>query len=257
MEKKIIVLLLCLACFLVQGCVTVSTYKIAPEILEGQKKIDRDGIEAVISHKKTASVFVRAMSGIYSVEENPAFLIGVSADKELNISPENIQAYVDGKPHHILNHDELLADIKYRHDTAVDSLKNQYTSRSRQLADSSVKDANDPAVFEPNPGRRNLVGSTEQYGYKIDKKGMTEGLADAEKEMNAGIDALERKATEEVKALNSTFLVREATIKPNTWYRGQLKLTKIPDAGKPHEIKLVISLAGEEYQFEIKTSANK
>ena len=255
MEKRIIFILLCLVCFGIQGCVSVSTYKIVPEILDGQKKLDRDGIDAVISHTKTASVFIRPMSESYAAEDNPAIVIGVSGDKVLSLSPENVLAYVDGKPHDILDHDQLLADIKYRHDAAVDSLKTQYNTRSKQLADTSLKDTSDPAVFEPNESQRNTIGSTEKYGYKLDKKGMSQGLADAEKQMQSGIEALERKTTEEIKLLNSTFLLRDTTVEPGTWYRGQIKLAKIPDAGKPHTIKLVITLAGEAHQFSVKTSA--
>ncbi len=257
MEKRIIVLLLCFMCLLVQGCVSVSTYKMTPEVLAEQKKIDREGIEAVISHKKTASVFIRPMASEYSVEDNPAIVIGVSSENELKISPDDIQAYIDGNAHHILTHDELLTDIKVRHDASVEALKQQYAARSQDLADSSIKDANDPAVFEPNPGRRNAIGNTEQYGYKLDKKGLTEGISDAEEQMDTAIKALNEEAKEKVKNLNTTFILRETTIQPNTWYRGQVKLAKIPDAGKPHDIKLVVSVAGEEHQFTVKTSANK
>lgn len=257
MEKRIIVLLMFWVCLMIQGCFSVSTYKLTPEVLEGQKPIDREGVKAVLSHKKNASVFIRPMTELYSQGDNPVFLIGITGEKELAISPEDVQAYVDGTPHHILTHDELLADIKERHDAAVDAAKKANTARSQQIADLSMKSTSDPAVFDPNESTKNSIGNTEKYGYKLDKKGLTEGIADAATQLDVNIEAINTKTKEEVTNLNATYLLRKTTIQPNTWYRGQLRIVKIPDAGNPHEIKMVVTVAGEEHQFVIKTAAVK
>ena len=257
MEKRIIVLLTCFVCLLIQGCVSDATYTITPQVLKGQKKLDREGIEAVISHKKNSSVFVRLMTKTYSPNDYPAILIGITGDKEIGISPESIKAYIDGNPCHILTHDELFEDIKERHQASLDSIKQQYSARSQQLADSSIKDAKDPSVFEPNEAMKNTIGNTEQYGYKLDKKGLSQGMAEAEKEMETRKKEIERQTIEAVKNLNSTFILRKATIEPKTWYRGQIKISKISNVKKIHDIKLVISIEGEEHQFEIKTSVAK
>jgi hypothetical protein len=109
MKKIIFTFVLCL---LIQGCAPTLTYKLDPQVLNGQEQISQEGTKAVISQKK-ARVAIRPLTDTYSLEDRPAFVISVYATEEpFNFSTENIQVFVDDNRHRVFTYDELVADIK-------------------------------------------------------------------------------------------------------------------------------------------------
>ena len=252
MEKRIIILLLCL---LVQGCVSSSTFKIKPEILTDQIKVDKGGFDTVVSQKKI-SVYVRPGAATYTQDDSPEIVVGVICVKEINFSPDDIKAFVDGKPHHILTHEESIEAIKEQYYAAAKAIKDKYEGNSKQAEDKSMKNADDPAFFEPSSARRGTVENSNYGGVRLDAKTMQEGKDTAETLAKIDRDTLNKQTKEKLTTLLSTEL-KETTVPPDEWYQGQIKIAKIPNTGKPHVIKLVVTVEGEEHQFLLKTQVVK
>ncbi len=233
-------------CFLVQGCVsTTPTMKLFPQVLNSQKIINQEDSEAVISHKRS-SVALRPPPDGYSLEARPMIYVSVyGTEKPFDFSTEDIQVFVDGKPHRVLACDELQAEIKAQKDKRVAQIESRYDDRSRKIADTGYK-STDAGVAMPK--RAEAPGDTAQYGYKYDIAGVTADQSDIEANKEAEINAVELETAKTLTALNEVML-KKTTVEPNKWHRGYVALEKIPDPAQPHEIKMIVAVAGEEHEF--------
>jgi hypothetical protein len=44
-------------------------------------------------------------------------------------------------------------------------------------------------------------------------------------------------------------MLQKATVEPNEWHRSFVAIEKIPDPARPHEIKIIVPVAGEGHEF--------
>lgn len=100
-------------CFLLYGCSSTKTITIKPQALDGQHMVVQDGFRTVLSPKKVL-VAVRSGSHIYLSEGRPTFVVTVanSLNEPFEFSTENIQVFIDDKPHHVFTYDELVEDVR-------------------------------------------------------------------------------------------------------------------------------------------------
>jgi hypothetical protein len=243
MKKTFFTLLLCL---LIQGCLsTTTTMELVPQVLSGQKIINQEDAEAVISHKKS-SVALRPPPDGYSLEARPMIYVSVyGTEKPFDFSTEDIQIFVDGNPHRVLTYDELEAEIKSKKEKTLAQIELRYDDRSRKIADTGYKSTAEEVAA---PKRAETPGDTAQYGYKYDIAGVTADQSDIEANKEAEINALERETERTLIALNAVML-KKTTVEPNKWHRGYVAIEKIPDPARPHEINIVVAVAGEEHEF--------
>jgi hypothetical protein len=244
MKKTFFTLLLCL---LIQGCVSTAptAMKLIPQVLSGQKIIDQDDSEAVISHKKS-SVALRPPPDGYSLDARPMIYVSLyGTEKPFDFSTEDIQIFVDGNPHRVLTYDELEAEIKSKKDKTIAQIELRYDDRSRKIADTAYKSTAEEVAMPP---RAETPGDTAQYGYKYDIAGLTADQSDVEANKEAEINAVEIETEKTLATLNAVML-KKTTVEPNKWYRGYVAIEKIPDPARSHEIKIIVAVAGEEHEF--------
>ena len=237
-------------CLLIQGCAstTTITMKLVPQVLNEQKIIDQDGSNAVISHKKS-SVALRPPPDGYSLEGRPMIYVSVyGTEKSFDFSTENIQAFVDGNPHRVLAYDDLEAEIKSKKEKKVTEIETRYEAQSRNTAEGGYT-SNVGAV--PGPGSKR-AGDGEYRGAvssaQMHVENVAEGQSDLEVKKKAEIDAIEIETEKTLAALNAVML-KKTTVLPNKWHRGYTAIEKIPDPARPHEIKIIVAVAGEEHEF--------
>ncbi len=253
MAKKIILLLVCL---LIQGCVTVSSYKLTPQISQGQTKLDREGIVTVAATDKTKKVGVIARAGElnYSAADQPTIVVGVNGIKPFDFSTDNIKAYVDGSPHKVYTYEDLVSAIKERYRVGKIAIDKEYEELNRLAADNSKKDASNPSVFSPSQlDGPNVVGNSYKQQYKYDFDEMNSTKTEAAEKAKSSLKGLTEELEEDLKKINSTAL-QKTTVPANEWFQRQITLEKIEDPDKPHTIKIVINVMDEETTFTFNTS---
>jgi hypothetical protein len=253
MERRIIVFVLSLMMFLVQGCVTVTSYKFAPEVLSGQKVDEQQGAKRIVSNKKAGAVYVRSVKDMYTQDDYPEIEVGVFSEKSFDFSPDDIKVFVDGNPHKVLTLDEVVAEIKERYTAGVETIKKRNDEKIRQMVDSSKKNPNDPAVFSPSAlDSANVPGQSYQSQYKYDFKSIGASNQQAASAAEAEIRVLKEETEKNLKTILSAYHVK-ATVPANKWYPGEVKLAKLADPSKPHDIKVIVKAVGEEHEFLIKS----
>jgi len=245
MKNIIFTLFLCL---LIQGCVSTSTlFKLVPQTLNGQQKIYEEGVEGVISQKK-ARVAIRPSADTYSSENRPTILVSLyGTEKPFDFSTEDIKVFVDGNPHRVFTYDELIAEIKSRHEKLIEDQKLRYDEKTREVAREARKST---AIQGPHPGSSDnkIIGDTSQYGYIYDLEEVAYGQSDIEGRTEKEIEAIEIETQQTLYALYSTML-RKTTVSPNEWFSGYVTMEKIPNPSRVHEIKVIVTVAGEEHEF--------
>lgn len=244
---KKIVLLIGL-CFLLQGCVA-SFYTLSPRVLDNQKKIDRGGIESVLSTKKEGSVLVRGVSDQFSSEDRPKFVVGVYGEKEFTFSSANVKAYVDGKPLKVFSLEEIVDEVKNNLEARILEAKESFKAKSRKaVEDNAQKDSREinTNIFTSSKTNTRIVGQSDSGIYRTDTESMEEDQKAASLELNTKIDSIKRDTAILVKNLKEKAL-RPATVPPKTWYRGEVYMDKIP--GEVHEIKVAVTLFGDKHEF--------
>jgi hypothetical protein len=199
-------------CLLIQGCASTLTLKFDPQALNGQEEISQEGAEAVISQKK-ARVTIRPSAATYSSESRPTIVVSVYGTEEpFDFSTEDIQVFVDHNPHRVFTYDELVADIKEQEKRSIEKAK-------------GVKDAE----------------------YMTSRLGAVEASS-ANTQLQANINAIQKKTKKSLKDLDSTIL-RNIRVLPYNQYSGHVTIEKIPNPTQPHQIKVMVTAAGEEHEF--------
>ncbi|GEM_PF-3212445 len=254
MEKRIIVFIISLVMLLIQGCVTTKSYRLAPEALEGQKINEQQGIKRIVSNKKAGAVYVRSVKDAYSLDDYPGIEIGLFSEKSFEFSPESIKAFVDGKQHKIMTVDEMVTAIKDNYTAGAAAIKKQEDDRNRHAVDTSKKAPNDPEVFSPSAlDSANTPGESYKSQYKYDFKSIKETKQQSSQIAEAELATLKENTEKSLKTLLSTYHVK-TTVPANKWYPGEVKLAKLVEPSKPHEIKIIVNVMGDEHEFLIRSS---
>jgi hypothetical protein len=225
-----------------------STLKLVPRALNGQQKIYQEGVEAVISRKK-ARVSVRPSADTYSSERRPTIVVSVyGTEKPFDFSTEDIKVFVDGNPHRVFTYDELAAEINERHKKRITDLKTRYDMQTRKVGNEGYKStSSNPQILSPSDNE-NIMGDTTKYGYKYDVSDIVRGGSEAQVDLDRETRAAEIQTAQALNALDSTML-KKTTVLPNTWHSGYVTMEKIFSPSKLHEIKVIVTVAGEEHEF--------
>jgi hypothetical protein len=245
MKKIIFTFVLCL---LIQGYVSAeTTMKLAPQVLNGQKIITQENSEAIISHKKS-SVALRPPPDGYSSEGRPMILVSVyGTGKSFDFSTEDIQVFVDGKPHGLITYDEWVGDIKQHQANELTAIESRYAALSRDAAKGAYTPSSDPEVFSPS-NKDSTVGSTSAGGVTYDVSSLARSQSQINSEKQAEKDAIEMRTAKEL-AVADAVMLKKTTVLPDTWHRGFIAIEKIPDPTQPHEVKIIVAVAGEKHEF--------
>jgi hypothetical protein len=70
----------------------------------------------------------------------------------------------------------------------------------------------------------------------------------ANKQMQARIRAIEKNTKKSLEDLDATIL-KNTRVLPNTQYSGHVIIEKIPNPSQSHEIKVIVTVAGEKHEF--------
>ena len=239
-------------CLLMQGIVSAEvTMKLVPAEQKGQKIVTQEGSEAVISHKGKSSVALRPPPDGYTPDGRPMILVSVyGTNRQYDFSTEEIKVFVDGTPHRILTSDELTNEIKQGQVIELTALKTKYDAISNNIAQNSYKPSS--SLENPNPSSsKNTVGSMSSGGYEYDISSLGRDHSQINSEMQSQKDAIEKRTSKELAVIDSIML-KKTTVLPDTWHRGYAALEKIPDPTKSHEVKITVTVAGEEHEFLFK-----
>jgi hypothetical protein len=236
-------------CLLIQGYVSAeTTMKLVPQVLNGQKIITQENSEAIISHKKS-SVALRPPPDGYSSEGRPMILVSVygGIGKSFDFSTEDIQVFVDGKPHGLITYDKWVGDIKQGQASELTAIESKYAALSRDAAKGAYTPSSDPEVFSPS-NKDSTVGSMSGGGVTYDVSSLARSQSQINAEKQAEKDAIEMRAAKELSVADAVML-KKTTVLPNTWHRGFVAIEKIPDPTQPHEVKIIVTVAGEKHEF--------
>ncbi len=245
MKKIIFTFALCL---LIQGYVSAeTTMMLIPQVLKGQKIIIQKDSEAIISHKKS-SVALRPPPDGYSLAGRPLILVSVyGTGKSYDFSTEDIQAFVDGNPHRVFTYDEYVEEIKQRQENEIKAVESKYDAISKDSAQEAYTPSSDPEVATPS-STRNTVGSKSSGGYQYNLSSLARDQSQITSEMQAQKDAIEKRTAEEL-AVADSIMLKKTTVLPNKWHRRYIAIEKIPDPTQPHEVKIIVTVAGEKHEF--------
>jgi hypothetical protein len=200
-------------CVLMSGCVTISTLRLDPQPLTGQKKVSQEGVSAVVSEKKV-TVTVRPSTDTYSSEDRPRLVVGVySTEGSFTFSTNNIQVFVDGNPHRVFTYDELVADVMHQEKIAKDKAE-------------KLKEAQ----------------------YMTGGSGGGLSTDNANKQYTTSLYKAEKDARDALKDLNDTAL-RDLRVLPGKQYTGYVTIEKITNPSQSHEIKVIVTADGEKHEF--------
>ena len=249
MKKLIFSFVLCL---LIQGNVSAeTTMKLVPQVLKGQKIIPQEDSEAIISHKKKSSVALRPPPVEYSPEGRPMILVTVFVnDKQYDFSAKDIKVFVDGTPHKILAYDEYVKEIKQRKSNEIKTIESKYAALSRNTAEGAYTSSSDAEVSTPG-ARDNVIGSQSSGGTQFNIHSLARGQSEINADMQAEKDLIEKRTAEEL-AVADSIMLKKTTVLPNKRYDGYIALEKLPDPAQPHEVKIIVSAAGEKHEFLFK-----
>jgi hypothetical protein len=235
-------------CLLMQSYVSAeTTMKLVPQVLNGQKIITQENSEAIISHKKS-SVALRPPPDGYSSEGRPMILVSVyGIGKSFDFSTEDIQVFVDGKPHVLITYDTWVGEIKQRQANELTAIESKYAALSRDAAKGAYKSTSDPEVFSPS-SKDITVGSKSGGSVTYDVSSLARSQSQINSEMQAEKDSIEMRTAKEL-AVADAVMLKKTMVLPNTWHRGFLAIEKIPDPTQPHEVKIIVTVAGEKHEF--------
>jgi hypothetical protein len=101
-----------------------------------------------------------------------------------------------------------------------------------------------------------MPGQSYKSQYKYDFKSIKETKLQSSEIAEAELVTLKQETERNLKTLLSTYHVK-TNVPANKWYPGEIKLAKLAEPSKPHEIKIIVNVMGEEHEFLIKSSAGK
>lgn len=242
------ILIIAITGLLLQGC--VSTYKLDPQVQKGQQEVYQEGVETIISNKK-AYIAVRSSTNTYTSENRPTIVVSVlnKTNKSFNFSTENIQVFVDGKAHKVFTYDELVEEIK---------TKQAWAAVATAIGGASKSYNASQAGYSYTTGSYNSYATTNYgtsaYGYG-NYSSTTYNYAAAQQAREAAnaqtqyeMQNINNQANASLSDLKATIL-KKTTIPPKGFHGGYVAFENIPDSDKPHDIKVLINVAGQQHKF--------
>lgn len=246
--KKVLGIIIALLAL--QGC--TSTLAIKPIPQEGQYQVYKEGVEAVLSDKN-ALVAIRPSSSTYNSSERPTIVISVlnKTNEPFNFSTDNVHAYLDGEPLRVFTYEELAAEVKKAQAWAAVAAALNGMAQSMNAANAGYtyqSGSFNASAYGNNGYSAHGYGSYSGYSYNAAAAQQAQAAANAQTQ--AKMDAIRNQTEQSLAQLSSTIL-RKSTVMPQSWHGGYIALDNIADVNQPHEIKLLVDLAGEVHEFTL------
>lgn len=245
------ILMLAIFALFLQGC--ASTLKLDPQALDGQQEVYQEGVEAIISPKK-ALVAIRPSANTYSSEGRPTIVVTVlnGTDESFNFSTEDMQVFVDEAPHKVFTYDELVAEVKRKQAWAAFAAALNGAAQSMNAANAgyTYNSGSYNAYAYDNYGNR-AYGYGSYSGYTYNAAAAQQAQATANAQTQANMQAIRNQTEQSLSSLSTTML-KKTTVLPQAWHGGYVTIDKISNANQPHEIRVVVTVAGEEHKFLFK-----
>ena len=245
MKKVLITLALSV---LIVGC--ASTFKIDPQALEGQQEIYQDGVEAVLS-PKISVVAIRPSTSTYTSDGRPKIIVSVlnGTDKPFNFSTENIRVNLDGEPHKVFTYDELVEEVKREQVWAAVAAALGGIADSMNAANAGhTYNSGTTNVYAYDNYGNSAYGSGTYSGYTYNAAAAQQAQAAANARTQANMEAINSRSEQSLNELSSTIL-KKSTVIPQTWHGGYVAIAKIPNSEQPHDIQVIVTIAGESHEF--------
>ncbi|HEY9129071.1 MAG TPA: membrane lipoprotein lipid attachment site-containing protein [Sulfurovum sp.] len=246
--KKIILGILAVA--LLSGC--GSNLKLTPEPQKGQKKVFNNGNEVVVSSKRS-SVLLSSLTPTYKSNTKPKIFIGLKnrTSKSFNFSTENVQAFVDGKPHKIYTYEELADEIETSKKWAAVGAALSGMGRSMSAANAGTTyHSGTYNSSSYNTYGTNSYSSGSYSGYSYNSAATQQARDASNAQTQADFKAIKDKEQASLNSING--VVRKTTISPNRFYSGTIVLESMENPKETHTLNMVVTLGNEKHNFILK-----
>lgn len=250
------------------GC--ASPIRTDPEIADGQERIYRDGLPALVSRKQHV-VLVSPTTTVREGKERLRLIVSVAntSTTSLVVDTSNFSAMVDGRPLKVFTHDEIAQELKTRQAWAAFAVAlggaMQAASAQQQASYASTSgtyNSNTTGNFNAYGSRSNVYGSfnaTTSGTYSGWTYNPAAGQA-AAAAVNAKTEAdMARLQAEGQGALNEAArtMLKRTTVFPRTSHGGQIVLGEfeVPETGST--LELIATVQGETHTFRFTQQRQK
>lgn len=254
--------------FLLAGCAT--SIRTDPVVADGQERIYRDGLPALVSRKQFV-VLVSPATVIREGKERLRLIVSVAntSTSAFDLDTSSFSAVVDGRPLKVFTHDEIAQEIKTRQAWAAFAVAlggaMQAASAQQQASYASTS-----GRYNSNTtGNFNTYGTTSNvYGsYNATTTGTYSGWTynpaagqAAAAAVNARTDAnMARLEAQGQGALNEAArtMLKQTTVFPQTSHGGQIVLGEfeVPETGTT--LELTARVQGEIHTFRFNQQRQK
>jgi hypothetical protein len=250
------------------GCAT--PIRTDPVITDGQERIFRDGLPALVSRKQYI-VLVSPTTTVREGKERLRLIVSVAntSTTSFDLDTSNFSAMVDGRPLKIFTHDEIAQEIRTRQARAAFAVAlggaMQAASAQQQASYASTSgtyNSNTTGNFNAYGNRSNVYGN-----YNATTSGTYSGWAynpaagqAAAAAINAKTDAdMARLQANGQGALNEAArtMLKQTTVFPQSNYGGQIMLGEfeVPETGST--LELIAKVQDEMHTFQFTQQRQK
>lgn len=260
-SRKAFCMIALVAVGLLAGCAT--PIRTDPVVLDGQERIYRDGLPALVSRKQFV-VLVSPATVIREGKERLRLIVSVAntSTSALDIGTSNFSAAVDGRPLKVFTHDEIAQEVKTRQAWAAFAVAlggaMQAVSAQQQASYASTSgtyNSNTTGNFNAYGTRSNVYGNynattTGTYSGWTYNPAAGQAAAAA---VNAKTDVdMARLQAQGQDALNEAArtMLKQTTVFPQSSHGGQIVLGEfeVPEAGTT--LELTARVQGEIHIFQ-------
>ncbi len=241
-------LLVFITVLFLHGC--ASSLKLDPYALDGQKEIYQEGVESIISPKKSL-VAIRPAESIYSSGNRPKIVITVlnGTDEPFNFSTENVQVFVDDNPHKVFTYDELVAEVKRQQAFGAFMAALNGISQSMNAANAGhAYSSGSINTYAYDNYGNSVYGYGTYTEHTYDPMAVQQAQAAASAQTIAYMQLVNNQAEQSLSSLK-TMMLKKTTVFPQAWHGGYVAMEKIPDISQNHTIKVVVSILDEKHTF--------
>lgn len=235
---------------LIQGC--GSTLKLDPEPLKGQKQVYNNGNEVIISNKKS-KVAVSSLTTTYSSEDHPKIFVALknSTTRPYNFSTENIQVFIDGKPHKVFTYNELVDQIETKQKWAAFGAALSAAGRSMSAANAGTTyHSGTYNSYAYNNYGSSAYGYGSYSGTSYNYAAAQQAQSTANAQTQADFQRIKNNTQQSLGAIDK--VIKKTTIAPNAYYDGFIALDDLKDPSQPHTVQVLVTAGSEKHNFLFK-----
>ncbi len=247
--KKLELVLVPFLVLVMSGCAT--QMKLYPVKLEKQSSMYQKGSKVVISKKKNI-IAIKAKEYFFS-SERPTLVVSVynATEQPFDFSTESISATIEGKPIRIFTYQELAKEIEdQRRSAAIAAALAGFSqvlaasTPSTQYHSGTVNSTYTGSGYT-GYGTGTYSGYTTTYNPASTLQAQT--LANAQ--MMQNMTLINQSANSSLNELENIIL-RKETVRPGTWFGGNIKLDRLPVSEDQKEILVGLNIENDVHQFK-------